>query len=134
MRTAALRLLLLVATTMSLVSCERPESKAVVSITQVNPSGDVALLEGDRVTFSVTARVQGASRPSHLALVVQTDGTVLGEAQPVLVENGTPQTLQVVVVVPHAASIQVLTPVYFQTETKTDVVDVRHFKVVGKRG
>jgi len=59
---------------------------------------------------------------------------LLGQVPPVPVENGKDVTLELEMLVPNAASIQLFTPLYVGDATKTDTLDIRRFKVVGKRG
>ena len=113
--------------------CGSPEPKAVVSIQSTHPSGDAVLVGGDLVTFTVTVRAQGLSKPSTVALVIQADDQLLGVAEPVSIEEGESKILQAQVRVPQSSSVQIITPLYVGGAEQTSVVDVRRFKVVGKR-
>ena len=117
----------------SAAGCSNPEPKAVVSIQSTSPSGDASLVGGDSVTFTVTVRAQGLSKPSTVALVVQAGDQLLGVAEPVSIQEGQTQTLQAQVRIPETSSVQVITPLYVGEVEQTTVVDVRRFKVVGKR-
>jgi len=117
----------------AIAGCDKPTSVPVVSIQSAKPSGDTPLVGGELVTFSVTVRAQGLNQPSTVALVVQSDGKVLGTADAVPIEEGVPKTLEVQALIPTTNSIQVLTPLYLGDAKQTSVVDVRHFKVVGTK-
>lgn len=116
-----------------LSGCGSPEPKAVVSIQSTQPSGDAPLVGGDLVTFTVTVRAQGLYKPSTVALVIQSEDQLLGAAEPIAIEEGQSQTLQAQVRVPEASSVQLITPLYVGGAERTSVVDVRRFKVIGKR-
>ena len=113
--------------------CDSPAPKAVVSIQSTQPSGDAPLVGGDLVTFTVTVRAQGLNKPSTVALVIQSEDQLLGATEPIAIEEGQSQTLQAQVRVPDASSVQLITPLYVGGAERTSVVDIRRFRVVGKR-
>jgi hypothetical protein len=118
----------------AMAACSKPASEPVVSIQSIEPSGDVPLVGNDRITFKVTVRANGIGKPSTVGLVVQADGELLGSADAVSIEDGVPTILHVQAVIPSATSIQVITPLYVGDVRQTSIVDVRHFKIIGKRG
>ena len=113
--------------------CGSSEPKAVVSIQSTQPSGGAPLVGGDLVTFRVTVRAHGFHKPSTVALVIQAEDQLLGIAEPISIAEGQSQTLQAQVRVPESSSVQLITPLYVGGAERTSVVDVRRFKVVGKR-
>ena len=113
--------------------CSEPARSPVVSIQSVDPSGDVPLVGGDQVTFTVMVRAHGIEEPSWVGLMVQSEGVLLGAVQPVPVVAGAAERLQVKVTVPASSSVQVIAPLYVGSAQQTSVVDVRHFKVAGRR-
>ncbi len=117
-----------------LFGCSNPDSTAVVSIQSTQPSGDAPLVSGDLVTFTVSVLAHGFKKPSTVALVVQAENQLLGVAESISIEEGKAQTLQAQVRVPEGSSVQLITPLYVGGADQTSVVDVRRFKVVGKRG
>lgn len=113
---------------------KKNDTNPVVSIQKIAPSGETALISGETIRFEVNARVQGLVTAAKLGLVIQaSDGTILGGCDPVDVSDGASATLVAVVVVPATASVQVFVPLYQADATKSDVLDMRNYKVVGAR-
>jgi hypothetical protein len=93
------------------------------------------LVAGDSVTFEVTARVQGLSGTGMLGMTVQAaDGALLGSCEPIAIANGSTARLTVTAVISKTPSVRVFVPLYVDQSSKTQVLDTRVFKVVGKRG
>jgi len=67
-------------------------------------------------------------------MVVQSaDGKILGGCEPISISNGVLTRLAATISVPDTTTVRVFTPMYFGNSDKTDVLDIRSFKVVGKR-
>jgi hypothetical protein len=110
------------------------EPAAIVSIQKTLPSGDVPLLSNDTVTFQVEVHVQGLKAPGQIALIIQAaDGTVLGGCDPISIQDNATATLTSRVLIPDTSVVRIFTPLYFGESSKTEVLDTRIFKVVGKR-
>lgn len=117
-----------------LASCSQKETRPVVSIQTVSPSGDVPLVAGDTVVFEVTARVQGAPTGGMVGLIVQgDDGSVVGECGAVRVSDGETVKLTAIAIIPLLSSVRIFVPLYLAGSDKSDIVDMRDFKVVGKK-
>lgn len=106
----------------------------MVTIQSAKPSGDVGLLEGDRVQFEVVVRADGFDKPRKIALVVQSADQTIGIAGPVPIESGQVITLRTVVVIPRTSTVEVITPLYLDDEAETSILDNRYYKVIGRRG
>lgn len=118
----------------ALVGCRSSGPAGVVSIQSIEPSNESALLEGDRVIFEVKVRAQGFDKPGKVGVLVQSEGNLLGASELAPIESGKIATFRVPVAVPDVASIQIITPLYLGQAEKTSIVDVRNYKVMGRRG
>ena len=119
---------------LSAVGCSRKSPSPVVSIQSAEPSGDVGLLEGDRVQFVVAVRAGAMDKPGKVALVVQSADQTIGLTGPVPIENGQVLTLRTEVVIPRTSTIEVVTPLYLDAAAATSILDRRYYKVIGRRG
>lgn len=118
----------------STIGCESNKLSPVVTIQSAKPSGDVGLLEGDRVEFEVVVRADGFDKPRKVALVVQSAGQAIGGAGPVTIESGQVVTLRSDVVIPRTSAVEVITPLFLDNQTETSTMDIRYYKVIGRRG
>lgn len=70
-----------------------------------------------------------------MSLVVQSaDGQVVAQSNDAAVKDGQVVELTVTAEVPKATSLTVFAPLYFSGERKTDIVDMRVYKIVGVKG
>lgn len=105
----------------------------VVAIQKTNPSGDEPLLAGQQVVFEVDVRASGMTGLGQIGLVVQdSSGDVLATCDPVAIENNVTVRLRASTVVGNGPTMRVFTPLYLGSSAKTDVLDVRSYRVVGK--
>lgn len=116
------------------IGCDSKRLPAVVIIQSAKPSGDVGLLEGDRVQFEVVVRAEGFDKPRKVALIVQSADQAIGVAGPVTIESGQLVTLRTDVVIPRTSTVEVITPLFLDNEAETSIVDSRYYKVIGRRG
>ncbi|UBB15392.1 hypothetical protein [Comamonas odontotermitis] len=92
------------------------------------------MVAGDSLALEVIVRAQGLSGPSQVGMVIQSaDGKVLGGCEPISISNGVPTRLAATIRIPETTTVRVITPLYLGNSDKTDVLDIRSFKVVGKR-
>jgi hypothetical protein len=118
----------------SAIGCDTKRQTAVVTIQSAKPSGEVWLLEGDRVQFEVVVRAQGFDSPRKVALIVQSADQAIGMAGPVTIESGQVVTLRTDVVIPRTSTVEVITPLFLDNEAETSIIDNRYYKVIGRRG
>ena len=112
----------------------KKDEKIVVTIQATFPSGDIALVAGDSITFQVDVKVQGMRSTGRLGLIAQSaDGTIVAECAPVAVPKDSTVRLTAVGVVPATTVVHLFTPLYIEGTDKTDLLDTRLFKVIGKR-
>lgn len=123
------------ALSIGLLSCGNQRGPSpTVSIQSTFPSGEEPLVAGDSLALEVIVRAQGLSGPSRVGMVVQSaDGKILGGCEPISISNGVLTRLAATISVPDTTTVRVFTPMYFGNSDKTDVLDIRSFKVVGKR-
>ena len=123
------------ALSIGLLSCGNQQSPSpTVSIQSTFPSGEDPLVAGDSLALEVIVRAQGLSGPSQVGMVIQSaDGKVLGGCEPISISNGVPTRLAATIRIPETTTVRVITPLYLGNSDKTDVLDIRSFRVVGKR-
>ncbi len=118
----------------STFGCDTKRQTAVVTIQSAKPSGEVGLLEGDRVQFEVVVRAEGFDKPRKVTLIVQSADQTIGVAGPFPIESGQVVTLRTEVVIPQTSTIEIITPLYLDNEADTSILDNRYYKVIGRRG
>jgi hypothetical protein len=80
----------------------------------------------------VKVKVTGLTEPGQIGLVVQdSSGEVLAACDPVQIQENSSVQLRVVAAVSNGPAIRVFTPLYLGGSPKTDVLDMRSYRVIG---
>ena len=83
--------------------------------------------------LSLCCQQPGRIGLGQIGLVVQdSSGDVLATCDPVAIENNVTVRLRASTVVGNGPTMRVFTPLYLGSSAKTDVLDVRSYRVVGK--